>query len=38
MPITISPRGEERIRSGHPWIYRSDVAEVDARRRATLSV
>src|SRR6187397_1535175 len=24
--ITISARGEERIQSGHFWIYRSDVA------------
>ena len=32
MPATvrISPRGEDRIRSGHPWIYRSDVRGVDA--------
>jgi 23S rRNA (cytosine1962-C5)-methyltransferase len=27
--VVISSRGEERLRSGHPWIYRSDV--VDAR-------
>jgi 23S rRNA (cytosine1962-C5)-methyltransferase len=26
----IRPRGEDRIRAGHPWIYRSDVAEVAA--------
>jgi 23S rRNA (cytosine1962-C5)-methyltransferase len=26
----VRPRGEDRIRSGHPWIYRSDVAEVAA--------
>jgi len=24
--ITISQRGEERIRDGHFWIYRSDIA------------
>jgi 23S rRNA (cytosine1962-C5)-methyltransferase len=31
MPIvTISRRGEERVRGGHPWVYRSDVTEVDA--------
>jgi 23S rRNA (cytosine1962-C5)-methyltransferase len=29
--VTIKPRGEERVRSGHPWIYKSDVAKVDAR-------
>ena len=28
--VTISARGEQRVRSGHPWIYRSDVVEVDA--------
>jgi 23S rRNA (cytosine1962-C5)-methyltransferase len=26
----ISKRGEERIRNGHPWIYKSDVGAVDA--------
>ena len=26
----ISGRGEERIRRGHPWIYRTDVVEVSA--------
>jgi 23S rRNA (cytosine1962-C5)-methyltransferase len=24
--VSISPRGEARLRQGHPWIYRSDVA------------
>ncbi|HUK37211.1 MAG TPA: class I SAM-dependent rRNA methyltransferase [Vicinamibacterales bacterium] len=28
--VTISARGEERLRSGHPWIYRSDVKAVTA--------
>jgi len=28
--VTISARGEERLRSGHPWIYRSDVADARA--------
>ncbi len=28
--VTISPRGEDRIRNGHPWIYRSDVAKAGA--------
>ena len=28
--VTISARGEERVRSGHPWIYRSDVVDVHA--------
>ena len=26
--VTISARGEERIRRGHPWIYRADVVDV----------
>jgi 23S rRNA (cytosine1962-C5)-methyltransferase len=26
----VSRRGEDRIRAGHPWIYRSDVADVAA--------
>ena len=28
--ITISPRGEQRLRGGHPWIYRTDLGEVNA--------
>ena len=28
--VTISRRGEERVRAGHPWVYRSDVTDVDA--------
>jgi 23S rRNA (cytosine1962-C5)-methyltransferase len=28
--VVISARGEERVRSRHPWIYRSDVVDVDA--------
>lgn len=27
---TISRRGEDRVRAGHPWIYRSDVTTADA--------
>jgi 23S rRNA (cytosine1962-C5)-methyltransferase len=30
--VTISPKGEDRIRSGHPWVYRSDVVDVSAER------
>ena len=26
----INARGEQRLRTGHPWIYRADVADVDA--------
>ncbi|MFI5178132.1 MAG: methyltransferase, partial [Vicinamibacterales bacterium] len=28
--VAISSRGEERLRGGHPWIYRADVVEVRA--------
>src|SRR4051794_33603780 len=28
--VVISPRGEERLQSAHPWIYRADVVEVKA--------
>ncbi|MGE3956782.1 MAG: class I SAM-dependent rRNA methyltransferase [Vicinamibacterales bacterium] len=28
--VTLSPRGEQRLRGGHPWIYRSDVTEASA--------
>jgi 23S rRNA (cytosine1962-C5)-methyltransferase len=30
VPIHLKPRGETRIRNGHPWVYRSDVAKADA--------
>jgi 23S rRNA (cytosine1962-C5)-methyltransferase len=34
MPMTpsvvISPRGEDRLHSGHPWIYRADIVETHA--------
>ncbi len=28
--VTISARGEQRLRGGHPWIYRSDINEATA--------
>ena len=28
--VTVSPRGEQRVRGGHPWIYRTDLVEVQA--------
>ncbi len=28
--VTISSRGETRLRGGHPWIYRADVGDVQA--------
>jgi 23S rRNA (cytosine1962-C5)-methyltransferase len=36
--VTITPRGEERVRSGHPWIYRSDVGQVHAGGGETVQV
>jgi 23S rRNA (cytosine1962-C5)-methyltransferase len=36
--VTISPRGEQRIRIGHPWIYRSDVVRPVAEAGATVAV
>ena len=29
MPTAIlKPKGEDRVRGGHPWVYRSDIADV----------
>jgi len=28
--VTVSARGEERVRGGHPWVYRTDVADANA--------
>jgi 23S rRNA (cytosine1962-C5)-methyltransferase len=28
--VVISARGEQRVRGGHPWVYRTDVVDVDA--------
>src|SRR5438046_2817447 len=28
--VVVSARGEERLRGGHPWVYRTDVADVRA--------
>jgi 23S rRNA (cytosine1962-C5)-methyltransferase len=28
--VTLTPKGVERARSGHPWIYRTDIADVRA--------
>ncbi len=28
--VRISKKGDERVRNGHPWIYRSDVVEANA--------
>jgi 23S rRNA (cytosine1962-C5)-methyltransferase len=36
--VRVSPRGEERARSGHPWIYKSDVAKSDAPGGSVVTV
>ena len=36
--VTISPKGEARITSGHPWVYRSDVIQVAAERGQIVEV
>jgi 23S rRNA (cytosine1962-C5)-methyltransferase len=36
--VTITQRGEERSRTGHPWIYKSDVAKVEASGGDTVAV
>ena len=35
----LKPRGEDRVRGGHPWVYRSDIADVvDADAGAIVEV
>jgi 23S rRNA (cytosine1962-C5)-methyltransferase len=36
--VVISARGEQRVRGGHPWIYRTDVVDVDAEGGAIVQV
>jgi 23S rRNA (cytosine1962-C5)-methyltransferase len=36
--VSVTKRGEERVRLGHPWIYKSDVAGVDASGGDTVRV
>jgi 23S rRNA (cytosine1962-C5)-methyltransferase len=36
--VTISARGDERVRRGHPWVYRADVVDVDAEGGAIVQV
>lgn len=33
---TLKPRGEDRVRGGHPWVYRSDVASVQNAEPGTI--
>jgi len=28
--VVVSSRGEQRVRAGHPWVYRTDVVDVQA--------
>jgi len=28
--VVVSARGEQRVRAGHPWVYRADVVDVSA--------
>jgi 23S rRNA (cytosine1962-C5)-methyltransferase len=36
--VVISARGEQRVRGGHPWIYRTDVVDVHAEGGAIVQV
>jgi 23S rRNA (cytosine1962-C5)-methyltransferase len=36
--VTVTQRGEERSRTGHPWIYKSDVARIEAAGGDTVAV
>jgi 23S rRNA (cytosine1962-C5)-methyltransferase len=36
--VTLTPRGVERAKTGHLWIYRSDLADVQADAGAVVSV
>lgn len=36
--VVVTARGEDRVQSGHPWIYRSDVASVQASAGDTVTV
>ncbi len=36
--VTVNRRAEERVHSGHPWIYRSDVVDVKAGPGETVHV
>ena len=36
--VRVTKRGEERVQSGHPWIYKSDVTQVHASGGETVRV
>ncbi|MGH7821696.1 MAG: class I SAM-dependent rRNA methyltransferase [Candidatus Binatia bacterium] len=36
--VVVSPKGEQRLRGGHLWVYRSDLADVRAERGDVVAV
>ena len=38
MTVKVTARGAERWKQGHPWIYRSDVAEESDKKPGIVSV
>ena len=36
--VRVTKRGEERVQSGHPWVYRSDVVQAKATAGETVRV
>ena len=36
--VVVTARGEQRVQSGHPWIYRSDIATAQASAGETVVV
>ena len=36
--VRVTKRGEDRVHSGHPWVYRSDIAEARASAGETVRV
>jgi 23S rRNA (cytosine1962-C5)-methyltransferase len=36
--VILSPRGEARLRQGHPWIYRADIADASAEAGEVVEV
>jgi 23S rRNA (cytosine1962-C5)-methyltransferase len=36
--VNLTRRGDQRLRNGHPWIYKSDLARIDAAAGDTVQV
>ena len=36
--VIVTARGAERVRCGHPWVYQSDLREIDAEPATTVAV